>query len=102
MAGCLQVVSWLCAVPVALWCRSLGWLQYELLGRPLEGPFPPSALFLAYLGQCGSAVGGPCPAPWAEGEGDCARPPVVPVLAVPRKSQPEFSVSTFVPALLPR
>lgn len=102
MAGRLQVVSWLCAVSVVLWCRSLGRLQCELLGRPLEGPFPPSALFLAYLGQHGSAVGGLCPAPWPEVEGDCARPLVVPVLAVPRKSQPEFSVSAFVPALLPR
>lgn len=38
----------------------------------------------------------------AEGEGDCARPPVVPVLAVPRKPQPGFSVSAFVPTLLSR
>lgn len=58
---------------------------------------------LACLGKCGGAVGGHGPTSWdhlwhlPEGECDDAHPQVVPVLAVPRKSQPGFSVSAFVP-----
>lgn len=79
------------------------------LSPSLPGSWSWELAALAYLGQRGSAVGGPCPPPWdhhlwhlAEDECNCARSQVVPVLAVPRKSQPGFSVSAFVPALLSR
>lgn len=40
-----QVACWLYAVPIVLWHRNPDQLQCELLGWPLEGPFPLSALF---------------------------------------------------------
>lgn len=40
-----QLACWLCAVPVALWCRSPGWLQGHFLRLALGRFCPLSALF---------------------------------------------------------